>query len=57
MQHYTNEEFDEMLCLIIQEDFENNGARSFMTIHGFYELMSEEFNNAVIDRLDKMHNV
>ena len=57
MKKHTNESFDQVLSIIIQEHVESYGVQSLMSIPGFYEIMSEEFNNDVIDRLDRMNEV
>lgn len=44
----SNEEFDAILQEIVQEN-----AASILTVPGAYEILSEEFNNAVCDRWSK----
>ena len=49
----TQEEFDEVLASIL-EDF--NGER-LLSIEGIYEILSEHFNNQVLEQAwDRYHN-
>ena len=53
----TQEEFDEALEQVIYEEFfkmRENGPGLLLGVPGIYEILSEHFNNEVLERYDEM---
>jgi hypothetical protein len=52
MRRITDEEFDQLLIQIINE----HPASNLLSIPGIYEILSEEFNNEILDRFEQQYH-